>query len=94
MSPKRRDTPAHRAIAAIGWLLAAVGVVGLIVKPDLLILWVALIAFRGGPHSTGAHREVPRPQPRLTTPPRPGPTVIVAKRGWVPTATTTESRCR
>ena len=45
MSPTRRDTPAHRAVAAIGWLLAAVGVVGLIVKPDLLILLVALIAF-------------------------------------------------
>ena len=49
MSPKRRDTPAHRAVAAIGWLLAAVGVVGLIVKPDLLILWVALIAFGVAP---------------------------------------------
>ena len=49
MSPKRRDMPAHRAVAAVGWLLAAVGVVGLIVKPDLLILWVALIAFGVAP---------------------------------------------
>ena len=35
MSPKRRDTPAHRTLAAMGWLLAGLGVVGLIVKPDL-----------------------------------------------------------
>ena len=42
MSPKRRDTQAHRVVATIGWLLAAVGVVGLIVKPNLLILWVVL----------------------------------------------------
>jgi hypothetical protein len=46
MSPlRRRDTPAHRAIALIGWVLAAVGVIGLLVYPQLLILWVFMIAF-------------------------------------------------
>ena len=33
-----RDTPAHRAIAVIGRVLAAIGVVGLIVEPDLLVV--------------------------------------------------------
>jgi len=32
-------------VEVIGWILAAVGRVGLIVAPDLLGLWVALIAF-------------------------------------------------
>jgi hypothetical protein len=45
MSERRRDTGAHRAVAAIGWLLAAIGVVGLIAYPSLLVLWVAMIAF-------------------------------------------------
>jgi hypothetical protein len=45
MPAKRRGTPAHRAVEVIGWILAAVGIVGLIVAPDLLVLWVALIAF-------------------------------------------------
>ena len=45
MAPKRRDTPAHRAVAVLGWVLVAVGVVGLIVYRDPVVLWVFMIAF-------------------------------------------------
>ena len=40
-----RDTPAHRAVAWTGWAFMVVGLVGLIVAPQLLFLWAILIAF-------------------------------------------------
>jgi hypothetical protein len=40
-----RDTPAHRAIALAGWGLAVAGLVGIIVYPRALVLWVFLIFF-------------------------------------------------
>lgn len=45
MAPRKRDTPAHRAIATAGWILAAVGLVGIILWPGLIILWSAMIFF-------------------------------------------------
>lgn len=41
----RRDTQAHRVVALIGWVLATVGVIGLVVSPSLLVVWVVMIAF-------------------------------------------------
>ena len=35
----------RRVVAWMGWLLAAVGVLGLIFARDLLVLWVFCIAF-------------------------------------------------
>ena len=35
----------RRVVAWVGWLLAAVGVLGLIFARDLLVLWVFCIAF-------------------------------------------------
>jgi hypothetical protein len=43
--PLRWNTPAHRAVAVVGWVLIVIGVLGLIVYPSLLVLWVAMIAF-------------------------------------------------
>jgi hypothetical protein len=40
-----RETPAHRAIALAGWVLAVVGLVGVIVYPRAVLLWVFLIFF-------------------------------------------------
>jgi hypothetical protein len=41
----RRDTPAHRAIAWAGWGFAVIGLVGLVIAPRLLLIWVFFIAF-------------------------------------------------
>jgi hypothetical protein len=41
------DTPASRAVACAGVAFATVGVVGLLLLPRLLILWVVLITFGG-----------------------------------------------
>jgi hypothetical protein len=40
-----RDTPAHRAIALAGWVLAAAGLVGIIVYPKALVVWFFLVFF-------------------------------------------------
>jgi hypothetical protein len=40
-----RDTPAHRAIALAGWVFAVAGLVGIIVYPRALLVWVFLIFF-------------------------------------------------
>ena len=40
-----RDTRAHRAIALAGWVFAVVGLVGVIVYPRAMLLWVLLIFF-------------------------------------------------
>lgn len=40
-----RDTPAHRAIATAGWILTALGLVGISLWPDLIILWAFVIFF-------------------------------------------------
>ncbi len=40
-----RDTSAHRAIALTGWGFAVVGLIGIIVYPRALIVWVFLIFF-------------------------------------------------
>jgi Flp pilus assembly protein TadB len=45
MSPQRRDTTAPRAIATGGWILAAVGLVGIILWPGLIVLWALMIFF-------------------------------------------------
>jgi Flp pilus assembly protein TadB len=45
MPPRKRDTTAHRAIATVGWILTAVGLLGIIVWPGLFILWSAMIFF-------------------------------------------------
>lgn len=45
MPPPKRDTPAHRAIAIAGWILSAIGLVGIILWPGLIILWSAMIFF-------------------------------------------------
>ena len=45
MAPPKRDTPAHRAIATVGWILAALGLVGIILWPDLIIIWAFMIFF-------------------------------------------------
>jgi cyanate permease len=45
MTPHRRDTPAHRAIATAGWILAAIGLIGIILWPGQIILWSAMIFF-------------------------------------------------
>lgn len=45
MTPPRRDTPAHRAVATVGWILTAVGLVGLILWPDLMVVWAFMIFF-------------------------------------------------
>ena len=37
-----RDTPAHRAIALAGWVLAVAGLVGIVVYPRLLVVWFFL----------------------------------------------------
>ena len=42
---RRRDTRAHGTVAALGWMLAGIGVVGLIAYRTLLVVWVAMIAF-------------------------------------------------
>lgn len=47
MARQRRDTPAHRAIATAGWILAAAGLVGLILWPDLIVVWAFMIFFGG-----------------------------------------------
>jgi hypothetical protein len=39
------DTPASRAIAWVGVATTALGIVGLIVLPGLLLIWVVLIVF-------------------------------------------------
>lgn len=39
------NTPVHRAIALAGWALAVVGLVGIIVYPSALVLWVFFIFF-------------------------------------------------
>jgi hypothetical protein len=43
--PASRNTPAHRAIALAGWALAVIGLVGIIVYPRALVLWVFFIFF-------------------------------------------------
>ncbi len=45
MTPPKCDTAAHRAIATAGWILAAVGLAGLIVWPGLIVVWVFMIFF-------------------------------------------------
>ena len=45
MTPPKRDTPAHRAIATVGWILAALGLIGIILRPDLIIIWAFMIFF-------------------------------------------------
>jgi hypothetical protein len=45
MTPHRRDTAAHRAIATAGWIFAAIGLIGIILWPGLIILWSAMIFF-------------------------------------------------
>lgn len=45
MTTQKRDTPAHRAIATAGWILAAIGLVGIVLWPGLIILWSAMIFF-------------------------------------------------
>jgi Flp pilus assembly protein TadB len=45
MTPQKRDTAAHRAIATVGWILAAIGLIGLSLWPSLIILWSAMIFF-------------------------------------------------
>ncbi len=45
MAPPKRDTPAHRAIATAGWILAAIGLAGLVVWPDLIVVWAFMIFF-------------------------------------------------
>ncbi|MCP9487620.1 MAG: hypothetical protein MSC30_17380 [Gaiellaceae bacterium MAG52_C11] len=45
MTPRKRDTAAHRAIATAGWILAAIGLAGIILWPGLIILWSAMIFF-------------------------------------------------
>jgi Flp pilus assembly protein TadB len=45
MSPQRRDTTAHRAIATGGWILAAIGLVGIILWPGLIVVWAFMIFF-------------------------------------------------
>jgi hypothetical protein len=42
---RQYDTPAHRAIALAGWALAVIGLVGIIVYPRALVLWVFFIFF-------------------------------------------------
>jgi hypothetical protein len=39
------QTPAQRALDRLGWMLAAMGIVGWIVAPRALILWAFLIVF-------------------------------------------------
>ena len=43
--PHKRDTPAHRAIATAGWIFTAVGLVGIILWPDLLVVWAFMVFF-------------------------------------------------
>ena len=45
MPRQKRDTPAHRAIATAGWILAAVGLVGIILWPGLIVVWAFMIFF-------------------------------------------------
>ena len=45
MPPQKRDTPAHRAIATVGWILTALGLLGIILWPDLIIVWAFMIFF-------------------------------------------------
>jgi len=45
MTPPKRDTPAHRAIATAGWILTAVGLVCIILWPDLIVVWAFMIFF-------------------------------------------------
>jgi hypothetical protein len=40
-----RHTPAHRAIALGGWVLAVAGLVGIIVYPKALVVWSFLLFF-------------------------------------------------
>jgi hypothetical protein len=40
-----RNTPAHRAIAFAGWVLAVVGLVGIIVYPRALVVWFFFLFF-------------------------------------------------
>jgi hypothetical protein len=42
-----RDTPAHRAIALAGWVLAVAGLVGIVVYPRLLVVWFFFFLFFG-----------------------------------------------
>jgi hypothetical protein len=39
------DTPAHRAIALVGFVLAGAGLVGIVVYPRALVVWFFFIAF-------------------------------------------------
>jgi hypothetical protein len=45
VAPQPRETSAHRAIATVGRILAAVGLGGLIVSPDLIVVWGFMIFF-------------------------------------------------
>jgi Flp pilus assembly protein TadB len=45
MTQPRRDTTAHRAIATAGWILAAVGLVGIILWPGLIVAWAFMMFF-------------------------------------------------
>jgi hypothetical protein len=40
-----RDTPAHRAIAFVGWVLVVAGLVGIIVYPRALVVWFFFLFF-------------------------------------------------
>ena len=45
MTPPKRDTPAHRAVATAGWILTAAGLVGITLWPDLVVVWAFMIFF-------------------------------------------------
>jgi len=43
--PLGPNTPVHRVIALVGWLLVCIGLAGIILLPNLLLVWVAFIGF-------------------------------------------------
>jgi hypothetical protein len=40
-----RNRPASEAIAKVGWIFLVVGLLGVLLVPNLLLLWVFLIFF-------------------------------------------------
>lgn len=45
MTPPKRGTPAHRAIATAVWILAAVGLMSIILWPGPIVVWALMIFF-------------------------------------------------
>ena len=71
MAEPSPNTPAYRAIALVGWVFLVVGVIGIVLGPRLLLVWVVLIGF-GAPSAIRAERTWRASRGSRAEPNRPG----------------------